>query len=219
MELSKTEQDYLKAIYEFEMRKEKKLVSLKMLAEHLQVSGATVTEMVKRIEKKDLIVYHSYKGVHLTDIGLNEALFILKAHRVWEYFLLNTLNYQEEDVHREADALEHAVSPRLIERLYAYLGEPKQCPHGREIPQKIFWSEHTKTGTLADFGLGIRAEIIDFSKEFQDYLTTLNITEKPSFIKIVDILADQTYIVELNNGNKLVIPGIFQQDIHVVFYQ
>jgi DtxR family Mn-dependent transcriptional regulator len=219
MELSKTEQDYVKVIYDLSQRAENELVSLKQLGSQLDVSAPSVTEMAKRIEKKGLVEYQSYKGVKLTPIGNEQALFILKAHRVWEYFLLDVLNYQEEDVHREAEALEHAVSPQLIERLYKYLGKPATCPHGRKIPEKIFWYEQTRELLLVDLRAGIRAKISNASNEFVKYLQKLGLEERPRSIKVKERLADGTCIVDINDTTGLVLPIFFQRDVHVIIYE
>jgi Mn-dependent transcriptional regulator len=219
VKLSKAEQDYIKAIYEFQKQSKQELVSLKQLVEHMQVSAPTVTEMVKRIEKKGLIVYQSYKGVYLTDYGLKEAIFILKAHRVWEYFLLDILKYQEQDVHEEAEALEHAATPRLIERLYSYLGKPEHCPHGQSIPQEVFWYEDKKELPLHALEKNRRAEFSVLPENFLTYVAKLQIDTPPTFIKIIDKLADGTFLVELDKGKQLVIPQYFQKDVKVTIYE
>lgn len=219
MKLSKTEQDYIKAIYEFQMAKPKELVSLKQLVDHMQVSAPTVTEMVKRIEKKELIIYKSYKGVTLTEYGLKEAVFILKAHRVWEYFLLDVLKYQEEDVHIEAEALEHAATPQLIERLYAFLGKPETCPHGQRIPQMVFWYEDKRIIPLVELPIGVRAEIAELSPIFTDFLTLINTNSTPTFIKVMEILEDGTSIAEVDDGEQIVLPAFFQKDVTVIVYE
>jgi len=218
VQLSKTEQDYIKVIYELGQERTLKLISLKDLTSQLQVSAPSVTAMAKRLEKKELIEYQSYKGVRLTDLGNRQARFILKAHRVWECFLLDVLHYQEEDVHFEAEALEHAVSPQLIERLHAYLGKPGQCPHGRTIPQDVFWYEHKKEISLGELGQDVRAEIINTCEAFRGYLIKLGVKEEARFIKIDEKLSDGTYIARVNDTHQVVISPFFQQDVDVIIY-
>ena len=219
MMLSKTEQDYIKAIYEFETQEEAELVSLKQLADRLEVSAPTVTEMAKRSEKKDLIIYKSYRGVQLTDQGLKEASFILKAHRVWEYFLLQVLKYQADDVHEEAEALEHATTPQLLERLYAYLGKPEVCPHGNKIPQEIFWYETKKEVALNKIAEGIRAEVDTLPERFLQYLQKLGIKGQPTVVKVCERFADGTVLIEIDNGEQAVVSPYFQEDVTVLVYE
>jgi len=219
MKLSKTEQDYVKVIYDLGQINDIKLVSLKDLSAQLGVSAPSVTEMAKRIEKKGLIEYQSYKGVKLTTLGNEQALFILKAHRVWECFLVNVLHYQSDTVHLEAEVLEHAVSPQLIERLYTYLGYPPRCPHGRPIPQEKFWYETKKEIDLTELATDVRAEIKKATKEFLSYLQKVDFTHQPRFIKIKEKLADGTYIVQLNDEQLVVLPPFFQTDVQVVVYE
>jgi len=219
MNLSKAEQDYVKVIYDLAQEHNTNLVSLKQLTAQLAVSAPSVTEMAKRIEKKGLIEYQSYKGVRLTSLGNEQALFILKAHRVWEYFLLDVLNYAEDDVHLEAEALEHAVSPQLIERLYDYLGRPERCPHGRPIPQETFWYERKRELALPDVPVGVRGEVLDRTDAFDAYLTTIGVEQVARFIQIDQKLADGTCIVQLNNQSNIVIPSFLQQGISVSVYE
>jgi len=219
MKLSRTEQDYVKTIYELGDRTDHALVSLKDVTAQLAVSAPSVTEMAKRIEKKGLIKYQSYKGVTLTPRGNKEALLVLKAHRVWECFLIDVLNYEEEDVHCEAEALEHAVSPQLIERLYAYLGKPAQCPHGRNIPQETFWYKNKQDIALTDLPHGTSAEFSYMCESFRTYVQKIGISEEPRFIKINETLADGTYIALLNNTQECVLPPFFQQEVYVTIYQ
>lgn len=219
MNLSKTEQDYMKAIYEFQyIQSQDEIVSLKKLAQYLQVAAPTVTEMVKRLEKKDLVYYQSYKGVSLTETGKMEALFMLKAHRVWESFLLNKLSYQENEVHVEAELLEHAASPMLIERLYEFLGNPMLCPHGNPIPQENFWHETAKIITLDEEQAGMRAQIHTLTDAVKEYFMALELTKSPQHIKIIQKLPDGTFIVKLDAQDVIAIPQGFHKDIEIISY-
>ena len=116
MKTSKNEQDYLKAIYSLK-NENNGSVSINAIAQKLSVSSPSATEMIKRLAKKELVIHKPYYGVSLTDLGNHEARFILKSHRVWETFLFEKVGYTMEEVHDEAENLEHASSPRLIESL------------------------------------------------------------------------------------------------------
>jgi len=122
--------DYLKAIYSC-MEKEGS-ASNKRITDLLEVSPSSVTEMIRRlVEAGD--VYLDKKEIYLTEQGMVEVKEILTKHRLWEIFLVRYLNYSWYEVHEEADALEHATSDRLKDRLNELLNHPEHCPHGSEI--------------------------------------------------------------------------------------
>ncbi len=129
---SKSVQDFLKAVYALQQQHES--VSTNALAEVLQVKAPSVTDMAQRLMVADLVDYERYKGVRLTTTGEALALKIIRRHRLLELFLLRELGYELQDVHREAESLEHAVSDRFIEALADKLGDPNIDPHGDPIP-------------------------------------------------------------------------------------
>lgn len=132
MKISPSKEDYLKTIYA--LKGYEKIVSNKDLAESLDVSAASVTDMNSRLLKEDLITYYPYKGVQLTDLGVKVANQLIRKHRIWEVFLYEKLGFEWNEVHEEADHLEHASSDILIERLDNFLGNPTYDPHGGLIP-------------------------------------------------------------------------------------
>lgn len=217
--LSKSEQDYIKAIYSLQKKNDGGMVSFKALAENLEHASATVNGMVKRLSKKNLVTFESYKGVQLTDAGLHEAQFILKSHRVWETFLVEKIGYQLGEVHEEAEILEHSASPKLIERLYAFLDYPERCPHGTMIPKEVFWSDTQLEMSLANIADDIRAEVLSISPEGLSYLTMLNIDEQPRFIKVSERLQDNTCILKTDDGSIIVVPAYLQNDWLLRVYQ
>lgn len=132
MKISPSKEDYLKTIYS--LKGYEKVVSNKDLAESLEVSAASVTDMNNRLVKEDLITYYPYKGVQLTDLGVQVANQLIRKHRIWEVFLYEKLGFEWNEVHEEADRLEHASSDIVIERLNNFLGNPTYDPHGGLIP-------------------------------------------------------------------------------------
>ncbi len=104
------------------------------IARALGVAPATVTGMVKSLEAAGLVTYRPYAGVHLTARGRDVALRVLRRHRLVELFLVETLGMDWGEVHVEAEALEHAISDRVLERLDEFLGRPSFDPHGDPIP-------------------------------------------------------------------------------------
>ena len=123
--------NYLKAIWE---SAEREAASTKDVADRLSVSPASVTNMFARLREMGLVDYERYRGASLTEEGLSEALRLVRRHRLIETFLLGQLGYSWEDVHEEAEQLEHAVSDRFTERLAELLGHPDYDPHGDPIP-------------------------------------------------------------------------------------
>lgn len=132
MKISPSKEDYIKAIYQLNGAHEN--VSNKDLAKLLSVSAASVTEMNNRLVKEELIAHYPYKGVQLTEKGVRTANQLVRKHRIWEVFLHEKLNFKWDEVHAEADRLEHASSDKLIERLSDFLDNPKYDPHGGLIP-------------------------------------------------------------------------------------
>jgi DtxR family Mn-dependent transcriptional regulator len=133
MEISHTEENYLKAIFKISERRNK-AASTNAIAKEMSTSAASVTDMVKRLSDKDLIHYERYKGATLTDQGQRIATHLIRKHRLWEVFLVDKLSFSWDEVHEIAEQLEHIKSPKLVERLDAHLGLPKFDPHGDPIP-------------------------------------------------------------------------------------
>ncbi|MCA9425524.1 MAG: metal-dependent transcriptional regulator [Candidatus Omnitrophica bacterium] len=133
---SESVENYLKAIYEIE--EETGRVNTSSLAELLSVSAPSVTAMVKRLSQEDppLVNHESHQGVTLTQHGRERALEIIRHHRLLETFLCTVLDYSWDEVHEEAERLEHYISEKLEDRIAKHLGYPKYDPHGAPIPTK-----------------------------------------------------------------------------------
>src|ERR687889_1664012 len=123
--------DYLKAIWEVGGSG---AASTKDIADRLSISAASVSNMFVRLREMGLADYERYHGASLTEAGRLEALRLLRRHRLIETFLLKHLAYSWQEVHEEAERLEHAVSDGFTERLAEFLGHPDQDPHGDPIP-------------------------------------------------------------------------------------
>jgi DtxR family transcriptional regulator, Mn-dependent transcriptional regulator len=132
-ELSAVAQDYLKVIWnaqEWSLEK----VSTKMLAEKIGVSASTASESIRKLAEQGLVNHEKYGAVTLTESGRRAALAMVRRHRLLEAFLVSELGYRWDEVHDEAEVLEHAVSDRLVARIDAKLGFPQRDPHGDPIP-------------------------------------------------------------------------------------
>lgn len=150
--LSRSVEDYLKAIFGLSERGEP--ASTSAIAGALAVQPASVTGMVKRMAESGLLEHARYRGVRLTERGQREALKVLRRHRVIESYLCERLGFAWEDVHEEAERLEHAASDRLVESMAAALQFPSHDPHGAPIPTSAGEIEETDSATLADAAPG-----------------------------------------------------------------
>lgn len=152
-------QDYLKAIYE--LSNEGGPTSTNNIADRLGVAPASVTGMLKRLSAMEpaLVDYHKHHGVRLTDEGSQISLQIIRKHRLIELFLVKILEYSWDEVHEEAERLEHAVSFRFAERLARLLDEPEFDPHGDPIPDRDLHLPEMRTVPLSQAQPGQRAKV------------------------------------------------------------
>ncbi len=159
VQLSESIQDYLKAIHD--LAQGGVPTSTNDIAERLHVAAASVTGMLKRLAGMDppLVDYHKHYGVQLTDAGRQISLQIIRKHRLIELFLVKTLGYAWDEVHEEAERLEHAVSFHFCERLSLLLGEPEFDPHGDPIPSRDLQLPMMRTIPLRDVQPGQRVVI------------------------------------------------------------
>jgi len=132
MKYSASKENYIKAI--FHLQQEDESVTTNALAEALQTKPASVTDMLKKLKTQKLLQYEKYRGVKLTPEGKKLAVQIIRKHRLWEYFLVEKLQFGWEEVHDIAEELEHISSKKLIDRLDEFLDFPKSDPHGDPIP-------------------------------------------------------------------------------------
>lgn len=155
--LSTSVEDYLKAVYALTEQGEAATTS--NLAERLGVQPASVTGMVKRLAEVGYLEHMPYRGARLTDQGTREALRIIRRHRILEAYLVDRLGYSWDDVHDEAERLEHAASDDLIDRLATALEDPRHDPHGAPIPTRSGEIETVDYATLAEVPEGQEVEI------------------------------------------------------------
>lgn len=157
-ELTSVAQDYLKVIWTAGEWSEP-AVTTKMLADRLGVGPSTVSETVRRLADQGLVEHARYGAIALTAEGARHAVQVVRRHRLIETFLVSELGYSWDEVHDEAEVLEHAVSDLLVERIDARLGHPTRDPHGDPIPApdgtvptppaEMLWELHDGCGTVA----------------------------------------------------------------------
>lgn len=207
MNLSLTEENYLKAIYKLSS---KKAVNTNSIAEEVQTAPASVSDMIKKLAKKKLVDYRKYQGVKLTLTGEKIALQIVRKHRLWEVFLVEKLNFNWDEVHEIAEQLEHIKSPLLIKKLDEHLGFPRFDPHGDPIPDADGNMNAKPKELLANKEISSSGVVIglnDSSDEFLQYLNKLGIyigakikiTDKISFDKSVEVMIDSKLKTNLSS--------------------
>lgn len=170
--MSPTQENYLKAIYE--LSHDRRKITNKNIADILQVSAPSVTEMLTNLAKEKLVKHTPYNQISLTKKGQTIATIMVQRHRIWEVFLHDKLNYSISEVHEMADILEHATDNDLISRLNNYLDRPEHCPHGGLIPGNAEMANQSDQ-VLADTEAGTQVQIkrvID-NHEFLKYYENL----------------------------------------------
>lgn len=168
--LSKSAEDYLKTIW---LSTRDGPVATGTVAGALGVTDASVSEMLGKLSEQGLVRYTPYHGAQLTGGGERAALDLLRRHRLLETFLAEYLGYGWDEVHSEAEALEHAVSARFTERLAARLGHPTHDPHGDPIPGADGTLPDTPDLPLADLGVGETLEVACLKTQAADVLAYL----------------------------------------------
>jgi DtxR family transcriptional regulator, Mn-dependent transcriptional regulator len=156
-ELSRAVQDYLKAIYALDAAGVR--VTTSALADRMEVSAPSATAMMKRLADLGLVERAPYRGVVLTDAGRRGALEVLRHHRLLERYLVDTLGLPLDQVHEEADRLEHALSEELEARIDEALGFPTHDPHGDPIPDRDLTLITSEVRALLDLSPGDRSTV------------------------------------------------------------
>ncbi len=170
-------EDYVKAIYSL-TRGESTTAATSDLADRLGLTAGSVSTMIKRMDSAGLVEHVPYHGARLTPAGRQLALGVIRRHRLLELFLATSLEIPWEDVHRYAEALEHAASDELIELIARKLGDPTSDPHGDPIPSRELEIQEQAHRSLADLSPGERATIVrvsDSDPAMLRYLTELGI--------------------------------------------
>jgi DtxR family Mn-dependent transcriptional regulator len=180
-------EDYAKAIYALELRGGE-AVSTNALAERLGVTAASASGMVKRLGELGLVEHQPYRGVSLTDEGRRVALEVMRHHRLLELYLFQSLGVPWDQVHKEAEVLEHVLSEELEELIAAKLGDPTRDPHGDPIPTRDLTIEEGPMRSLQALGAGARGmftRISDSDPEMLRFLAERGIAPGDRF-EVID---------------------------------
>ena len=196
-----SEENYLKAIYHLELDTDKG-VSTNAIAKKLETKASSVTDMIKKLSEKEVVVYKKYKGVTLTVFGKKIAANIVRKHRLWEVFLVEKLNFSWDEVHDVAEQLEHIKSPKLVDQLDSFLGFPSHDPHGDPIPDKdgdFKTIEKSLLSTLEKNETGVCVGVNDSSSEFLKFLDKKGITLGKQIIVLEKEDFDDSLSIQIEN--------------------
>lgn len=218
MNISQTEENYLKSIYILSQAEEGKIPNFS-IAQQLNINPATVTEMLKKLADKKWIEYSRTGGANLTEVGQHFALQVIRKHRLWETFLVQNLNFTWDEVHEVAEQLEHIQSEKLLDQLDQYLGHPKFDPHGDPIPDRDGKLPATRAILLSDCAIGeVRkfVAVANHSSAFLQYLSKVGFAISGS-VEIEDIHEfDHSMEVVLGGNRKTVFSSEVCKGILVV---
>jgi DtxR family Mn-dependent transcriptional regulator len=198
-------EDYLKSVYLLR-RSSGASVSTSDLAKQLKIGDGSVTDMVKRLSAKKLLHYVPYQGVTLTPEGTKLAMKTIRRHRLWEMFLVRHLGYTWDEVHDEAERLEHVTSAELEYRLDRALGSPAADPHGDPIPSADGELTERPLQNLGECEEGGRyrvSRVSDASPEVLQYLDKIGLTLRKVFRVKQRMAYDGSVIVEWNKQDVL----------------
>ena len=212
---TRSKEDYLKNIYH--MQEEGGKVNTGNLAAALSISPASVSEMVNKLSKEGLIDNKPYHGFELTQGGRKISLNLIRKHRLLEVFLQEHLHYEWDQVHEEAEVLEHVCSEMFINKLEEYLGYPKFDPHGDPIPDKELNIAPTHYKLLLNTEPGREytiAKVKDSSIEILQYLTKIGIKLNSKIILSEKIEFDGSVVI-IAEGKKNLLSKIMAEQIFV----
>ena len=199
-----SKQDFLKNLYKQKERGNNS-TSATMLADILKVSNAAISDMSKKLSVDGLIHYKPYKGLVLTMQGETEALKVLRRHRLWEMFLVETLSMDWAEVHEEAENLEHLSSDSLMDKIDEFLGFPQFDPHGSPIPDKNgVLPEVPEMITMNDAEPGHVYKIIrvnDLDKRIMKYFKKIGLTLYSEILIKERLKFDNSVIVDVNGSD------------------
>lgn len=217
--MSPKKEDYIKALFDLGGQVTK--VSNKEIAERLGTSPPTVTEMMVSLEKIGWTEYFPYKGSLLTPEGAERAKHLIHKHRLWEVFLVDNLGFEIDEVHDEAEVLEHATSNILADRLERYLGHPEYCPHGGAIPLNLIdnqehhiyrLSEAEEEETLFISRIVNESDLVSYFKNKK-----LNVGDKLTVISR-DLANDSLQVKNLTQGIDIELSSSASQYLFVEHY-
>lgn len=215
---SQSIEDYIKAI--FQLGEGRAPVSTSALAERLEVRPASVSSMLRRLERLGLVRHEPYHGVQLTDEGEDLGRRMIRRHRLIERFLTEFLDYPWDAVHDEAERLEHAVSPRFVEAIDRLLEGPATDPHGDPIPARDGTMDLRRFPALTELQPGTRARVRsvrDIDSAMLRHYSSVGL-EPGAAVEVVAVEDDGKVRVRVEEGDECTITpdaasGVFMEKL------
>ncbi len=200
--LTKSEEDYLKALFQLLIEDDSVKVGNNQLADYLKVSPASTNNMIKKLKAKSYVVSEKYGKLDLTEEGKSIAVRLIRKHRLWETFLCNYLNFTWDEVHEVAEQLEHIKSFKLINELDRFMDFPRTDPHGEVIPNEDGEYTIIPKITLSSLEEGDVCKLVavnDGSVNFLKYVSAIGLALS-SEIKILEVREfDKSIRIQFDN--------------------
>lgn len=200
----------------FELGGDTALISNKQIVAGLSVSAASVSEMITKLVEQKYVTHTPYQGIKLTASGQRRAAALVRNHRLWEVFLTADLGYPVDNVHSEAEMLEHAMTPEMAERMAKFLGNPKYCPHGGVIPDEDGHYLDQSRATLSQVDVGAQGHIERIVDEASliDYVFGLGLAIEDHF-EVIEKTPSAIRIRQRETGKELAIDPVRAEHIFV----
>jgi len=193
-----SKENYLKAIYGI-AGLNNNIVPLSALANEMGVSNAAISEMANKLSRQGYIDYKKYKGIKILGKGKKLAIDVIRKHRLWEIFLIETLGLNWGEVHHEAEILEHSTTDFLIDKIDEYLNFPKTDPHGAPVPNKEgIYRSNDSTLPMSECTVGKKykiARVNDKNPELISYLSQLKISLNKQILISNKLTFDNSVII------------------------
>ncbi|WP_299261306.1 metal-dependent transcriptional regulator [uncultured Aquimarina sp.] len=187
--LTKSEEDYLKALFQLLIEDDSGKVGNNQLADYLKVSPASTNNMIKKLKAKKYVVSEKYGKLELTEEGKSIAVRLIRKHRLWETFLCNYLNFSWDEVHEVAEQLEHIKSQKLVNELDRFMDFPSKDPHGEVIPNadgEYFVLPKITLSSLEEGAVCQLVSVNDASVTFLKYVSEIGLALS-SEIKVLEV--------------------------------
>ncbi|SEA78316.1 metal-dependent transcriptional regulator [Pedobacter hartonius] len=217
MKKTYSEENYLKAIYH--IGKSENKVSPKAISDALGNNPASVIDMLKKLQDKDLITYDKVQGAILSSAGEAAALDIIRKHRLWEVFLVEKLHYDWDEVHDIAEQLEHIHDEQLAKKLDDFLGNPAFDPHGDPIPAQNGKMPVYANKRLSEVDVNQSCKVgsvRDTSTPFLKYLKQLNVSLGSTIRVIEKMEFDQSMTITIDGGEPKSVSSKMTDNILVI---
>lgn len=193
-------ENYLKNIYKLQSNEGK--VTTSSLSKNLNISPASVSEMVKKLAEEGTLTHTPYKGVELTKEGEKLALRIIRKHRLWEMFLVEVLHFRWDEIDHEAERFEHIMSDKMEDKIDHVLGHPLIDPHGDPIPTKegeVICSESYPLIEAEEKSTVRVLRVSDADSDLLKYVSSIGITLHKQIVIKQKMKFDNSMLVKINN--------------------